>query len=90
MLPECARLLLPIEFNCNVVAPGPTDTPLTREMRETDLGEKILGGMADQVPLGRMAEPDDIAGVVAFLASDDASFMTGQVVSVSGGLTMVG
>jgi 2-hydroxycyclohexanecarboxyl-CoA dehydrogenase len=85
-----ARELARNDVNCNVVAPGLTDTPLTREMRETDLGEKILGGMADQVPLGRMAEPDDIAGVVAFLASDDASFMTGQVVSVSGGLTMVG
>ncbi|MFQ3319357.1 MAG: 2-hydroxycyclohexanecarboxyl-CoA dehydrogenase [Natronomonas sp.] len=83
-----ARELARNDVNCNVVAPGPADTPLTREMRETDLGEKILGGMTGQVPLGRMAEPEDIAGAVAFFASEDASFVTGQVLSVSGGLTM--
>lgn len=73
----------------NVVSPGPTETPLVEEMQdETDLGEKILGSMASQIPLGRMAEPEDIAGAVAFFASDDSSFITGQVLSVSGGLTM--
>ncbi|MFB1062735.1 SDR family oxidoreductase [Natrinema sp. H-ect4] len=50
----------------------------------------MLGSMADQIPFGRMAEPEDIAGAVAFVASDDAAFVTGQVLSVSGGLTMVG
>ncbi len=85
-----ARELARNNINCNAVAPGPTDTPLVDEMKETDLGEKILGGMAKQVPLGRMAEPEDIAGGVTFLASSDADFITGQVLSVSGGLTMVG
>lgn len=85
-----ARELARDKINCNAVAPGPTDTPLVEEMKETDLGGKILGGMEQQVPLGRMAEPDDIAGAVAFLASSDADFITGQVLSVSGGLTMVG
>ena len=85
-----ARELARYEVNCNAVAPGPTDTPLVEEMQESDLGGKILGGMENQVPLGRMAQPEDIAGGVAFLASADADFITGQVLSVSGGLTMVG
>ena len=86
-----ARELARNNVNCNVVAPGPADTPLVEEMRaDSELGDKILGSMEDQIPLGRMAEPEDIAGAVAFLASDDASFVTGQVLSVSGGLTMVG
>lgn len=78
------------EICVNVVSPGPTDTPLVEEMADkSDLGEKILGSMASQVPMGRMAEPEDIAGAVAFMVSDDASYITGQVLSVSGGLTMV-
>lgn len=58
-------------------------------MREdSDLGERILGSKASQIPLGRMAEPDDIAGAGASLVSDDALFIIGQVLSVLGGLTM--
>lgn len=86
-----ARELARDGVTCNVVCPGPADTPMTRTMRdESDLAETILGAMADQTPLGRMTEPEDVAGAVAFLASDDAGFITGQVLSVSGGLTMVG
>jgi 2-hydroxycyclohexanecarboxyl-CoA dehydrogenase len=86
-----ARELARDDITCNVVCPGPADTPLTREMRaETDLAEKILGAMAKQVPFGRLTDPEDVAGAVAFFASDDAGFVTGQVLSVSGGLTMVG
>lgn len=86
-----ARELARYGINCNVIAPGPADTPLTRDMREeSELAEKILGAMQNQIPLGRMTEPEDIAAMAAFLASDDASFVTGQVISVSGGLTMVG
>ncbi|WP_254525856.1 SDR family NAD(P)-dependent oxidoreductase [Natrinema caseinilyticum] len=85
-----ARELARNNVNCNVIAPGPADTPLVAEMREdSELGDKILGSMENQVPLGRMAEPADIAGAVAFMASEDAAFVTGQVLSVSGGLTMV-
>ena len=74
-----------------MIAPGPADTPLVAEMRvDSELGDKILGSMEDQVPLGRMAEPEDIAGAVAFMASEDVTFVTGQVLSVSGGLTMAG
>lgn len=86
-----ARELAREEVTCNVVCPGPADTPLTREMREeSELAEKILGRIEQQTPLGRMTEPEDVAGAVAYLASDDAEFVTGQVLSVSGGLTMVG
>lgn len=78
------------DIRCNVVAPGPTDTPRNEEIvEESDLAAKILGSMADQVPLGRTGDPEDIAAGVAFLASEDAGFVTGQVLSVSGGLTMV-
>lgn len=86
-----ARELARNDVNCNVVAPGPAETPLVEEMQEeSELAQKILGSMESQVPLGRKATPEDIAAAVAFFASDDASFITGQVLSVSGGLTMVG
>lgn len=74
----------------NVVCPGPTRTPLVEEMQQQDFGSKILGRMAQYVPLGRLGTPEDIAPMVVFLASDAAAFITGQVISVSGGLTMVG
>jgi 2-hydroxycyclohexanecarboxyl-CoA dehydrogenase len=74
----------------NVVCPGPTQTPLVEEMRQQAFGSRILGRMEQYVPLGRLGKPEDIAPLVAFLASDAAAFITGQVISVSGGLTMVG
>jgi 2-hydroxycyclohexanecarboxyl-CoA dehydrogenase len=59
-------------------------------MRQQAFGSRILGRMEQYVPLGRLGKPEDIAPLVAFLASDAAAFITGQVISVSGGLTMVG
>ncbi len=78
-----ARELGSRNITCNVVAPGPVATDMTAA-----LGEKRLAEFTDAVPLGRMATPEEIAGVVAFLASDDAAFITGAVIPVDGGLGM--
>jgi 2-hydroxycyclohexanecarboxyl-CoA dehydrogenase len=71
----------------NVVCPGPTRTPMLDRM-VAEGGEKLIDALIRAVPMRRLAEPEDIAGAVAFLASDRASFVTGQTLSVSGGLTM--
>ena len=73
-------------INVNTVCPGPTNTPLLQGMAETN--PKLIAALARAVPFGRPAEPSEIAAAVAFLASDDAAFITGQTLSVSGGLTM--
>ncbi len=75
----------------NVVCPGPTDTPILRGfLGEGDAGQKVYDALVRAIPMKRVGQPDDIPGIVAFLASDDAGFITGQVISVSGGLTMAG
>jgi 2-hydroxycyclohexanecarboxyl-CoA dehydrogenase len=71
----------------NTVCPGPTDTALLGQVAA--YSEKMYEATVRAIPLRRVAEPDEIAGVVAFLASPDAAYLTGQTVSVSGGLTMV-
>ena len=71
----------------NAVCPGPTDTPLLEEMVGAG-NERLISSLQRAIPLGRLGRPEDIAAAVAFLASDDASFITGQTLSVSGGLTM--
>ena len=82
-----ARELARYGINVNVVCPGPTNTPLFHEMAGGN--EKLASSLKQAIPLGRLGEPEDLAGAVAFLASDDASFVTGQTLSVSGGLTMI-
>lgn len=75
----------------NTLCPGPTNTPaMAATMGSGEDAKKIMDAMVRAVPLGRIGEPEDYAGLVAFLASDDAAFMTGQTISVSGGLTMHG
>lgn len=85
-----ARELARQRINVNVVCPGPTDTNLLAEIRRQPDGEKVIDAMVRSIPFRRLGEPDDVAGAVAFFASRDADFITGQVISVSGGLTMVG
>jgi 2-hydroxycyclohexanecarboxyl-CoA dehydrogenase len=75
----------------NVVCPGPTDTPILRGfLGEGEAGQKVYDALVRAIPMKRVGQPDDIPGMVAFLASDEAGFITGQVISVSGGLTMAG
>ncbi len=75
----------------NVVCPGPTDTALLAGVAEgAGNPEKLLEAFTRAIPLGRLGQPDDLASAIAFFASADAGFITGQVLSVSGGLTMNG
>jgi 2-hydroxycyclohexanecarboxyl-CoA dehydrogenase len=78
------------QIRVNVVCPGPTETPLVEEMQQEEFARKILGAMAGYISLKRLGRPEDVAPVVVFLASEAARYITGQVISVSGGLTMVG
>jgi 2-hydroxycyclohexanecarboxyl-CoA dehydrogenase len=74
----------------NVICPGLVDTPLLQEIRHEEFGQKVLGSIVNYIPLKRFAKPEDIAPMVVFLASDAASYITGQVTSINGGLTMAG
>lgn len=86
-----ARELARKRINVNVVCPGPTDTALFRDFAgEGEQGEKLKDALTKAIPFGRLGQPDDLPGAVLFLASDDAAFITGQIISVSGGLTMAG
>jgi 2-hydroxycyclohexanecarboxyl-CoA dehydrogenase len=73
-----------IRVNC--VCPGPTDTALLAQV--SDVNPKLYEALARSIPMRRVAQPEDIAPMVAFLASDDAGYITGQTVSVSGGMSM--
>ena len=74
----------------NAVCPGPTNTPMMASvLGEGEQAVKWKDAMVRGIPLKRMGEPEDYAGIVAFLASDDAGFMTGQTISVAGGMNMI-
>lgn len=81
-----AREVARRRIRVNAVAPGPTDTPF---LESFDDSGQLAAAMARQTPLRRLATPGDVAAAICFLASDEASHITGQVLSVSGGLTMV-
>jgi len=74
-------------ISINVIAPGPTDTPLFARF---DASGKLAAALERSIPMKRLAQPSDYPGLVAFLLSDEAAFITGQTISVSGGLTMHG
>jgi len=81
-----AREVARYGIRVNAVAPGPTDTPLLHRLRQGHEG--LFEAMVRATPMRRLAQPEEVAEAVVFLASPRASFITGQVLSVSGGLTM--
>ncbi len=81
-----AREMARYNINVNCTAPGPTDTPLMREVQEQN--PMIIERTLKQVPFRRLGLPEEQASVVSFLVSEDARWITGQIISVSGGLTM--
>ena len=81
-----AREVARYGITVNAICPGPTDTALLQEVAQAN--EKLIESLKRSIPMRRIGVPEDIAGVVAFMVSDDAGFITGQTLSVSGGLTM--
>jgi len=78
------------KVRCNAIAPGPIETPLLNAAEEIygEIGARLKQGMIDATVMGRIGEPEEVAATIAFLASDDASYLTGQTINVSGGLSM--
>jgi 2-hydroxycyclohexanecarboxyl-CoA dehydrogenase len=74
----------------NTICPGPTDTAILRSFLEGPDGARIAEGLKRAIPMRRLGAPEDYPGLVAFFLSDDAAYITGQTISVSGGLTMHG
>jgi 2-hydroxycyclohexanecarboxyl-CoA dehydrogenase len=78
------------DITANAIAPGPIETPLLMGAKALgEVGERLIDNMRSQTQLGRLGQPFEVAAAVAFLASDDATFVTGETLGVSGGLGMV-
>jgi 2-hydroxycyclohexanecarboxyl-CoA dehydrogenase len=77
-------------ITANSIAPGPIETPLLMGAKEFgEIGEKVIETMKEGTQMKRLGQPDEVAAAVAFLASDDATYVTGETLGVSGGLGMV-
>ena len=86
-----ARELARKNIQINTVCPGPTATPLFASFAgDGEQGKKLIEGLTRAIPMRRLGQPADYPGIIAFLASSDADYITGQTISVSGGLTMHG
>jgi 2-hydroxycyclohexanecarboxyl-CoA dehydrogenase len=85
-----ARELVGKGVTLNTICPGPTDTAILRSFLEGAEGARIAEALKRAIPMRRLGVPEDYPGLVAFLLSDDAAYMAGQTISVSGGLTMHG
>jgi 2-hydroxycyclohexanecarboxyl-CoA dehydrogenase len=77
-------------ITANSIAPGPIETPLLMGAKEFgEIGERVIENMREGTQMKRLGQPEEVAAAVAFLASDDASYVTGETLGVSGGLGMV-
>lgn len=85
-----ARELARYNIRVNCVSPGPVQTDLLAGLHEGEKGKKIMEAVANMIPMKRLGVPEDVADVVSFFVSDDSRYLTGQVLSVDGGLTMIG
>jgi 2-hydroxycyclohexanecarboxyl-CoA dehydrogenase len=85
-----AREVATTGVTANTVCPGPTDTPALRKFANNsgEDADKVIGGMTRAVPMKRLGTPEDVAAAVVFFAGDNTGYITGQTLSVSGGLTM--
>jgi 2-hydroxycyclohexanecarboxyl-CoA dehydrogenase len=85
-----AREAARYRVRCNAVAPGPIETPLLNAapLMLGEIGERLKQGMVNATALGRSGEPEEVAAAIVFLAGEDASYVTGQTLNVSGGLSM--
>jgi len=84
-----ARQAAFFEVTCNAVAPGPIETPLldsTHDQLGDDTARVVLERMVEATAMRRMGHPDEVAAVIAFLSSDDSSYITGETIGVSGGI----
>ncbi len=85
-----AREFARYNINVNSISPGIVDTPLIAELKGTEKGQKIIEGTVKQIPFRRLGTPMDIGDLVVFFASEESKYITGQVLSINGGLTMIG
>lgn len=85
-----ARELARYNIRVNAVSPGPVHTELWDKLHEGEKGKKVTEAVTRAIPLRRLGTPEDVADVVAFFVSDDSRYLTGQVLSIDGGLTMIG
>jgi 2-hydroxycyclohexanecarboxyl-CoA dehydrogenase len=85
-----AKELARYNIRVNAVAPGPVRTALWDQLHEGEKGKKVTEAVERVIPMRRLGTPEDVADVVAFFVSDDSRYLTGQVLSIDGGLTMIG
>lgn len=85
-----ARELARYNIRVNAVSPGPVHTELWDKLHSGEKGQKVTEAVTKAIPMRRLGTPEDVADVVAFFVSDDSRYLTGQVLSIDGGLTMIG